>query len=243
MSKISYNNYGLLSESIISDKFLASGRYIWMKKCHRYIIEDITEKLDLNKKDILLDIGCGDGKIVKDLSKRVLKTGAIDHPLIIKKLNKLKKKGIDLYSGNFLYDYKKVNKKFTKILIYSLIHYLSDKKEVFKFIHLALKKLKKNGILLIGDIPNISKKNRFKKNNKYKKVIKKWKKNNKLKTSGEKFFIKKLKVDRKLVKIDDQFIFSLFKKYNNSNFETYILEQKKNLPMNYTRSDIKIIKI
>ena len=241
MSKVSYNNYGILSGTINYNNFLASGRYVWMKKYHKHIIADITKKLDLNNKDVLLDIGCGSGDIVQALSKKVLKTEAIDHPLIVNRLNKLKKK-INLYSGNFLYEHKKIKKKYSKILIYSLIHYLSNKSQVFKIISLALKKLKKDGSLLIGDIPNISKKNRFKNTKKYKKIIKKWKDKNKLKTNIEKNYIKKLKIDKKLVKINDLFIFSLFKKYNNKNFETYILEQNKNLPMNYTRTDIKITK-
>jgi len=172
MSKISYNNFGLAAKASKSLD-LSSGRFKWMKKFYPEIIRDISNKLDLNKNDDLLDIGCGSAKITFKLSKLTKSVTAIDHPDIIKSIKYSK---IKFIKGSFL-DIKIPLEKFNKILIYSLIHYLENKRELFLIIDKSLKLLKKNGLLLIGDIPNLDKKKRFKKSLDFKKININWNNN------------------------------------------------------------------
>ena len=75
--------------------------------------------------------------------------------------------------------------------------------------------LSPGGKLLLGDIPNISKRNR---NSKY--------------NQGELF-----------EKIEDGFIFSILQRYRNFGFETYMLKQSEHLPLNETREHILIERV
>jgi len=238
MSKISYNNFGLIGK-FKKNLDLCSGRYKWMNKYYPDIIYDISTKLELNKNDKLFDIGCGSGKITNSLSRLVKKTSAIDHPNII---NSISHKNIEFIKGDIL---KKdlSNKKFDKILIYSLVHYLKNITEFFKLIKKSLHLLKKNGIILIGDIPNIDKKKRFKKSINFKKINNEWKSNNLKLITLEKEIKNKLEIDKNVIKINDKLIFDILKKYTNHKSECYLLSQSEKLPMNNTRVDILIRKL
>ena len=78
-----------------------------------------------------------------------------------------------MISGNFLKI--KLKRKFDKILIYSVVHYLSSEGEFQKFIHKAISLLKHKGILLIGDIPIKEYEKAFIKSNEGKNITKKLK--------------------------------------------------------------------
>jgi ubiquinone/menaquinone biosynthesis C-methylase UbiE len=238
MSKISYNNFGLVGK-LKSNLDLCSGRYKWMNKYYSDIINDISIKLELNKNDKLFDIGCGSGKIVNSLSHLVKKSSAIDHPNIINSINYKK---INFIKGDIL-KIKLSNKKFDKILIYSLVHYLKNTEELFKLIRKSFQILNKNGILLIGDIPNIDKKKRFKNSINFKKINNEWQSNNLKLTPIEKEIENKLEIDKKIIKINDKLIYDILKKYTNNKSECYLLKQNKKLPMNNTRVDILIKKL
>ena len=238
MSKISYNNFGLVGK-LKSNLDLCSGRYKWMNKYYSDIINDISIKLELNKNDKLFDIGCGSGKIVNSLSHLVKKSSAIDHPNIINSINYKK---INFIKGDIL-KIKLSNKKFDKILIYSLVHYLKNTEELFKLIRKSFQILNKNGILLIGDIPNIDKKKRFKNFINFKKINNEWQSNNLKLTPIEKEIENKLEIDKKIIKINDKLIYDILKKYTNNKSECYLLKQNKKLPMNNTRVDILIKKL
>ena len=208
-----YESFGKLGKLNTN---LTSGRYSWMNNKYNFIIKDIKLKLNLNSNDYLLDIGCGNAKIIDQLSKYVKKSSAIDHPDIISSLSK--KKRIKYYKGDIFKDYNKINQKFSKILIYSLIHYLKDKKELFKLINICMKKLKPEGILMIGDIPNYNKKLRFKKLKVFNKITKQWNKiHSTKKFLKEKKFIDQVIKDKPVpvIKISDGLISEIYKKYTN----------------------------
>lgn len=243
MSNTSFDNFGNLSRFFLKSPNLVSGRYKWMKNKYLPIASDIKKKLDLNKKNLLLDIGCGDSKISIILSKYVKKVVAIDHFEIIKKLKFKKNNKINYIGGNFLNSKFILNQKFDKIIVYSVIHYLKNKKEIFLLIKKCLNKLKINGELFIGDIPNLSKKNRFKKDPNFEKINNQWIKSKKKITKSEKMALSVIKKDAKLVLINDTLIKEIFLKYNSNKYETFVLDQNSNLPMFKTRIDIKIKKI
>jgi hypothetical protein len=104
----------------------------------------------------------------------------------------------------------------------------------FYFLDKAVALLKDGGRLLIGDIPNISKRNRFFASE-----------------NGLKFHQEFTKSDTKpsyefntLIeeKADDSLIFAILMRYRNAGFETYLLEQPTSLPLANRREDILIVR-
>ena len=60
-----------------------------MKNKVKFIVKDILQKLNINKSDDVLDVGCGDAKILNNIKPFARSVTGIDHHLIV---NKLKKK-------------------------------------------------------------------------------------------------------------------------------------------------------
>ena len=89
MSNISFENFANLGKKFLS---LASGRSGWMKSKLKFIVKDISLKLILSKSDDVLDVGCGDARILNQIKPLVKSVTGIDHHLIIKKLKKNIKK-------------------------------------------------------------------------------------------------------------------------------------------------------
>lgn len=127
------------------------------------IQSDIIKKMNFEKQDIVLDIGCANAlfdisisPIVKivvglDFSKNMLSRAKRN----INKYNKIMLVLGDLehlpFAGN----------KFDKILCYSVIHYLNNIDEVKKMI-LEMKKVGKHrSIAFIGDIPDQNQKQKY----------------------------------------------------------------------------------
>ena len=139
-----------------------SGRYKADTKLEKYIFKDIAVKLELNKKKIsFLDVGCGCGNLVKFIAKHAeqkkINLTLCDIEPVISKLKKQhKNKKIKFLDNEFLKN--NFTEKYDRILIYSVLQCMNDIK---KSIEKAYSLLKKNGILLIGDLPNVDKKFRF----------------------------------------------------------------------------------
>lgn len=212
MSNISFENFVFLGKNYLN---LTSGRTAWMNKKIKFVVKDISSKLNLEKSDNFLDVGCGDAKILKYIRPKVKSATGVDHFLIIKKLRKKIKNEIKFISGDIKKDHSKIKKKYEKILVYSVAHYFKDQKELFKVIKVLLSKLNTSGKLLIGDIPNKDLKKRFEKSAQYKNINDKWLDNIKKTTEKEKKILKAIKQDKKLVSINDRLILKIFKMYNN----------------------------
>ena len=120
------------------------------------------------------------------------------------------------------------------IICYSVFHYIFIEGNPFAFIEKALSLLSPGGMFLLGDIPNISKRNRF------------------LSTpQGERFHKKVMNTDDSPMvkpfelsegKIDDGFISGILNRYRNFGVETYLLPQSSELPLSNSREDILFIK-
>ena len=219
---------------------LNAGRYSFQKNSEKKIHIDVSKKLKINKNDTCLDIGCGVGAILLPLSKKTKHITGIDNINSINILrNRLKKKNVSLISGDFLkHDFK--HKKYNKIILYSVLHVFENKFQVYRVINKALNLLKSGGVILIGDLPNISLKKKFLKS-KYGKIFEnKWNKFNKKKNGDKKAqkILKKNSIYQ--IKIDDEFIINLVKYFRKKGYNAYIFPQKKYLPFGHTREDIII---
>lgn len=246
MSEISFENFGHVAKKVgYGNIFISSSRYNFQEKFIPILLNDIKNKLRVSHKDTLLDVGCGLGLFLIPLSFFCNTVVGIDHKNFINQIKSnfkfiIKK---NLISGNFLKI--KLNRKFDKILIYSVVHYLSSEKEFQKFIYKAISLLKHKGILLIGDIPIKEYEKAFiksKEGKKYYQKIEKIKKAHKKKSKafGISNFLKNRKKDSQLVTIDLEMIQNLKKRLNSMKLKVKFLRHKKLTMFNNTRIDIII---
>ena len=235
-----FNRYAKFAKKTSkNNSHILSARYKFLTHKYKYICEDISEKLSLNKSDDIFDIGTGDGKIINYLSKKCKSTTTIDSEEVINKTNRNKK--IIYLKGNIHEEGKKIKKRFDKILVYSVVQYFRSAKEVITFINLCLKLLKDEGMILIGDIPNQDMDLRYQNTKNFKKQSKIFDKNRKLYiTKLEEDFFSNNKV--KTIQFSDKILFSLIKKFNTLNYESYILPQRITLPYSVKRVDLLIKK-
>ena len=235
-----FNTYAKFAKKITKkNSHILSARYKFLTFKYKHIYKDICKKLSLNKSDDIFDIGTGDGKIINYLSKKCKSATTIDSEEVINKTNRNKK--IIYLKGNIHEEGKKIKKRFDKILVYSVVQYFRNAKEVITFINLCLKLLKNEGMILIGDIPNKDMDLRYQNTKNYKKLSRIFDKKRKLYiTKLEKDFFSNNKV--KTIQFSDKILFSLMKKFNTSKYESYILPQNDNLPYSVKRVDFLIRK-
>ncbi|WP_209508302.1 MULTISPECIES: class I SAM-dependent methyltransferase [unclassified Ruegeria] len=120
------------------------------------------------------------------------------------------------------------------ILCYSVLHYVFEEGSVFRFLDEALSLLAPGGQLLIGDIPNISKRKRFFASD-----------------TGADFHRAFMKTDdapdvrfnvSNPGQIDDAAIFGLLQRARSAGFDAYVVPQSPKLPMANRREDILIVR-
>lgn len=121
------------------------------------------------------------------------------------------------------------------IICYSTLQVAYNRSCIFRFIDSALSLLRTGGRMLIGDIPNVSKRKRF------------FSTPNGIKYHQEFTGTKTLPdTDHHKLEpgqIDDGLIFGILQRYRNYGFNTYLLPQGKSLPMYNRREDIIIDKL
>ena len=201
------------------------------------ILKDIIKKTNLATNQRVLDIGCGCSDLT-DLLKRYCEANEInlflnDSHEMLSQLNFSNSENIKLIPGKFpdILENKPFEKNFDVILIYSVIQYVFNDGNMYSFIHNCLSILKKGGVILIGDIPNISSRDRFIKSDEGKKFIKSEQEDTNVKI-----------IHQNHERIDDSIVLSLMQRFRNFDCETYLLPQPNNLPFGNRREDIIIKK-
>jgi 2-polyprenyl-3-methyl-5-hydroxy-6-metoxy-1,4-benzoquinol methylase len=199
------------------------------------ILEDISNKIkSLNKyQKNILDIGSGCSGLTTEEN---------NHKLILCDSQEMldlitDEECVNKISGKFPYNlnrFSHLTNSLDGIIVYSVLQHIILEDSIFNFIDSSLELLKPGGEMLIGDIPNISKRERFFRSETGIKYHQNFTKSNSLPedTSGT----------LKKNKIDDSIIFSILQRYRNSNYETYLLSQDSRLPMSNRREDILIVK-
>src|SRR5579864_7763557 len=133
------------------------------------ILKDIVGKLnglELNSQ-LIVDIGPG----CSDLPRMLIELcSAHGHRLLLVDSEEMLSlipacPFIERFPGRFPQDCKPLFKEYSGrvnvILAYSMIHYVFAEANVFEFLDACLDLLAPGGTLLIGDIPNVSKRKRF----------------------------------------------------------------------------------
>jgi 2-polyprenyl-3-methyl-5-hydroxy-6-metoxy-1,4-benzoquinol methylase len=239
MSLVSFKNYKKIAENTVLTDTVVSGRYEFQVEDEKRIIPDVINKLDLQPADNLLDIGCGPGTLLLPLSKFCNNVCGIDNEAAIERINKNNQssKNIQTIIGSFLEtDFSSMG-LYTKILIYSVIHYLISEDELFQFLSKAFKLLAPGGKMLIGDIPNSEKKLRYEKSPSGISQVENWKQ----KIASTYTANSDLFVDPNLIVIDDDCYLRILKFARSQGFESYLLPEAGNLPFGKTRDDILIV--
>jgi len=121
------------------------------------------------------------------------------------------------------------------ILAYSLLHYVFLESNVYRFLLFSMQLLSSGGELLIGDIPNASKRKRFFSSESGIHFHQNF-------TNTKEIPWKEMKASVK-GKINDTLIFKLLRKARDFGFESYVVPQPSNLPMFNRREDILIRKL
>lgn len=247
MSEKSFENFGFIAKKVgYKNIHISSSRYEFQREFLPDILVDIKKKLKISSRDKLLDIGCGLGLFLIPLSFFCKEAYGLDHPNFIRAIKIYFKffNKKNLISGNFLK--LKLKKKFDKILIYSVVHYLKSEKEFIKFINNSLELLSKKGILLIGDIPIFEYEKKFITSERGKIYYRSFHKlKNSYKKKGKFFgisnYLLKQNYDNKLIKIDLSIVKNI-KKYLEKKYTVKVVRHKNKSIFHNTRIDIIVEK-
>jgi hypothetical protein len=120
------------------------------------------------------------------------------------------------------------------ILTYSVLHYIFVESNIWNFLDSSLELMSDGGEMLIGDIPNISKRKRFFSSKNGIEFHKKF--------TGKEEVPEVIFNNIEHHRIDDSVILSLVTRARNQGFDAYVLPQKPELPMANRREDIIIRK-
>ncbi len=205
------------------------------------IFEDIIAKLSLlsAKNKVVLDVGPGCAELptmLIDLCRRN------EHTLILvdseEMLSHLPEepfiKKITCYYPYCQGLFEKYLGKIDVILVYSVLHYIFIESNVWDFLDSSLKLMSDGAEMLIGDIPNISKRKRFFSSSKGIKFHQDF--------TGTEETPEVVFNTIEHHRIDDSVVLSLVNRARNQGFDAYLLPQRKDLPMANRREDILITK-
>ena len=121
---------------------------------------------------------------------------------------------------------------FDAVLVYSVLMYVSVHDSIFNFIDKAVELLAPGGRLLLGDIPNRSKRRRFFRSPAGIEMHQAF--------TGTQEVPQIDPWELEYGKMDDSIIFAVMQRYRAGGYETYLLPQGANLPMANRREDILI---
>ncbi|HHH42503.1 MAG TPA: methyltransferase domain-containing protein [Gammaproteobacteria bacterium] len=205
------------------------------------ILEDITAKLEplrLTGKTILdIGIGCGalTPKIIEYCASRKHRLIAIDSKEVLECIpdrDFIEK--IDAYYPDCPSLFERYSGKIDCIISYSVFHYIFVESNVWRFLDKSLQLLAPGGTMLIGDIPNISKRRRFFSSDTGVRFHREFTGTG----SNPEVTFNTLLPDG----IDDSVVIALLERARNAGFDAYIVPQASDLPMANRREDLIFIR-
>jgi 2-polyprenyl-3-methyl-5-hydroxy-6-metoxy-1,4-benzoquinol methylase len=227
---------------LFQDTSVVAGRYSFQRIEEEAVLHDIQTKLAIDTEDELLEIGCGVGNLLLPLSRLARSVVGVDHPACLDVLRRSEMPdNVELVPGPWpdvdLHD------RFTKILVYSVLHYLGGAEAAFAFIDACVDTLIPGGRVLLGDLPNPDAARRFKATAFGETFTRAWTERVALEMSDE-----DRQRDALMANVDvpadtylgDEFVLTTLDRYRRRGYEAYVLPQPVGLPFCYTREDILI---
>ncbi|MGH9762328.1 MAG: class I SAM-dependent methyltransferase [Blastocatellia bacterium] len=237
-----YEAYGKLSE-LLSTPTMIAGREYSQKETESLIANDVLYKLRPGQSNRLLEIGCNVGVILRPLSEHVAEAVGLDHPSCLRKFSELGvPANVDLVAGQW--PDVKPEGSFDRILVYSVLQYLSGPDAARLFINECLRTLRPGGALMLGDVPNVDSKRRFLSSSFGRRFSEEYSKRNS--TAGEVTNEQMMRdelfsgVKTGPPFLTDEFILGLLAHVRERGMEGYAVPQPPDLPFSYTREDILI---
>ncbi|MDP3556029.1 MAG: class I SAM-dependent methyltransferase [Bacteroidota bacterium] len=230
-------------KKMASDKSLSASEKIgfpdsYRKGFSKIILNDINVKLPIynTTNKVIVDIGCGCDELTFELIDVCKKNNhtliLIDSEEMIQDLPSSDK--IIKLAGKFPFNDDRLNKYIGKVdyvLCYSVIFYVFANDNLYDFIHQSVNLLKAGGHFLIGDIPNIDKRDRFLNSDEGKQFSQN---NNQVKGSTAH--------ENRDQKMDDTIVLAIITRLRRFGCEAYIMPQASDLPLANRREDILIVK-
>ena len=207
----------------------------------RAIFEDIKRKLPWlsEKNKVVLDVGpgCSDLPLMlieqsEKLSQQILLADS-DEMLDLLPNRSFIKKYPGIYPKS-IGDFDRLKGLVDVIIVYSVLQYIYVDGNLNSFIDKSLSLLSPGGQMLIGDIPNISKRKRFFCSDAGKKF------HHDFTQSGNDPVVEFNKIEDG--QIDDSIVMGLVNRARLQGFDAYIMPQQADLPMANRREDILIIR-
>ena len=226
---------------------IRSGRSAYHGEIESFIWEDIQHKLHFKDNQRILDLGCGCGNIVNWLIDYSIKHNCnlslMDDEKIIDKIN-IDSSNVLKFKGYFLKDFgaNYFKEQFDIIIVYSVLSCVED---AAMFVLSLAKLLNEDGEMLIGDIPNQSKKARLLtsvKGSNFEREYRKMPPEDKPLFDSYADYFSSLEDTEAGILLDDDFLLMLISKLRKLGYDTYLVPQSAKLPYNVTREDLLIRK-
>ena len=146
----------MFNQMVAMGHYYASGRPVAVDPA--IIVEDVCSKLPMTKTDVVLDVGCGTGVVTIPLARRCRFIHALDagEKVIETARAHCRQEAVQniaydvggalyLPFGDDFFDY---------VLMYAVIHYLKDEKQVRQCVGELVRVCKPGGRVLIAEIPD-----------------------------------------------------------------------------------------
>jgi SAM-dependent methyltransferase len=239
MSSKSFENYRRVAAQEGIDDTEVAGRFRFQGDAERLIVGDLLGKLRPGPEHTLLEIGCGPGNLLVPLSAHVRACVGIDNDAALARLARRVPPGrqVEGIAGDFM-SIALAARRFDRVLIYSVMQYLDDAETAWKFIARALSLVAPGGRLLVGDLPNQSKKRRYAESASGRAGVQSWRAQ--VDSAGPHPLDTQPRDDA-LLDIDDDLVLSWMAAGRKLGFETYLLEQPPELPFGNSREDLLFV--
>ena len=122
------------------------------------IADDIKQKIDLQANDAFLDVCCGNGLLSAELAKDCKHVTAVDFSELLINQAKIKHKDSNILFKQANALDLQLEEQFDKIILYFSFQYFDTYQKGFDVIKNLSKHMKPGATMLIGDVPDLAKK-------------------------------------------------------------------------------------
>jgi protein-L-isoaspartate O-methyltransferase len=221
------------------DPTLVAGRYGFQREAEARIAPDVMSKLAIGAQDTVLDIGGGPGTVAIPMARVAREVWVVDNERALALLTSRAQGLSNLKAVRGPFESVDLGRRFDKILIYSVCQYVPDVAALHAFIGRAASLLAPGGRLLVGDMPNASKKARFTGTRTHEEVMARWRED--MASDGATEAARRIAAVEPPapgVPIDDAVVLGLATFLRAQGYEAYVLPQSPDLPYGNTREDL-----